>query len=130
MKSYQILILIMLFIAGLASCGNDDDDNNVNSGVQRQAEKDLFSRWTRTDGLILDLSQGRLNTAFNSKTILQNGANCNCSLRITGTQSSGEIDFSSCFFGCRQLNYRGVPATFTKDENSLRICDPQCADYR
>jgi hypothetical protein len=137
MKFLHIFFLIALPVLTTLSCGSDnDDDDDGSDGRQSQNEKDLFSRWTRADGFFLDLRNGTFGVPFNFSFFYRDGAVCNCGLVLSGTQTSGEAQISSCTYagggagdpGCFQLN---DSATYTKDESELRVCDSGgCGVYR
>lgn len=138
MKSTLLPTLMFLSITLISSCGSNDDDDSA-TVIERQEdnEKNLFSRWSSESGFILDLTNGTFNTPTNITFFFQDGSTCNCGMTITGTQSSGEIDLSTCFYtgggngdpGCAQLD-DGGPGTYTKSPTDLRICSPECATLR
>ena len=89
MKNLAKTIIAASAIALLAAgCGGGGDDS-----------KDVFSLWTRDgDGVRIDLTGGAFSTPFQLALFRPNGAQCNCTMTIIGTQASGSVVINQCHY--------------------------------
>ena len=102
---------------GLVACGG---------GGGGSSEKDLFSLWTDTDtNAPLDLRGGAFSTPLPMHSYYPDGAQCDCTLTVLGTQSGGTYIINACVYrygtgsgdpGCNSLDGTG---TYTKTSDTL-----------
>lgn len=95
------------------------------------SEKDLFSNWRHTESdFVLDLSNGDFNEPIDFSIFFSSGSQCDCTFRVTGSQSSGVYVINSCTYlegsgagdpNCNSLNESG---TYTKENNILTVEGP------
>lgn len=111
---------ILFFMLLLASCGGGGGGGN--------SPKDLFSLWNvvATDAP-LDLRGGDFSTPLPISFYFVGGEQCNCTLTVLGTQSSGSYVLNFCAYqlgsgasdpGCNALNDTG---SYSKTSSILTI---------
>lgn len=115
----------------LTACGGESGGSDSN--------KDLFSLWKTDQGGAMDLSSGALGVEMGYSIFMEDGAECNCDLRLLGDQSSGNYILNSCSHtygtgsgeetpNCNALDNTG---TYSKTTSTLTICNSEsnCTDY-
>lgn len=116
------LAIAAVAIATLTACGGGGGDS-----------KDLFSLWTRDgDGVRIDLSGGALSTPFQLALFRTNGAQCNCTMTVIGTQDAGNVVINQCYFVVGSAAKAPVPActvhnsvgSYTKTNDVLTLSGP------
>ena len=119
-----------LISIALVACGGDSSSS----------DKELFSLWNDTsDNSPLDLTGGSLGSTMTLSLFEADGSQCDCNLRLIGTESSGSYTLNNCTYdygssadgdpGCEAYNHSG---TYSKTSNSLTICDAEldCTNYK
>lgn len=82
------LLIAAVAIATLTACGGGGGDS-----------KDLFSLWTRDgDGVRFDFSGGAFSMPSQLALFRANGAQCNCTMTVVGTQDSGNVVINQCYY--------------------------------
>ncbi len=130
MKPLKQLILGLVSLVLLSACGSGGGGNSSSA-----ASKDLFSKWTRTDGLVLDLSTASFSLRQSIDVNFTNGAYCTCGAAMAGSQDSGTYAMGNCHYvsggsgdpGCAALQVSG---TYTKSSSTLTMCDASCGTYK
>ena len=125
-------LFLSVFIAVLTGCGGAESSEG-NS-------KPLFSYWEDESGAAspLDLRGASFDGYREISFFYEDGAQCDCRLRLTGSESSGTYVVNTCYYfyassangdpGCDALNHVG---TYSKSESRLTICDneQECTNY-
>lgn len=137
MKPFKTLQLAILPLLLLVGCGGGGDSGG---GSTEPENRNLFSVWTNTqdDEDVIDLEEASFGEEMDFQVIYPDGAICNCTLELSGSQTSGNFILNSCEFdrfstqyddpGCNDLNGTG---TYEVDGDTLTVCDDEqeCDTY-
>lgn len=103
-------------------------------------DKDLFSLWTRDgDSVRIELTGGALSTPFALALFRPDGAQCNCTMTVIGTQQSGSVVINQCFYVTGSAAQAPTPAcsvhnstgSYTKTSDVLTLTGPNgTANFR
>lgn len=130
MKTLTKMIIAASAAVLLSACGGGGDD---------ESSKELFSLWTRDDGVRIDLTGGALRTPFPLAFFRPNGAQCNCTMTVVGTQDSGSVVINQCYYVAGSAANAPDPAcsvhnatgNYTKNNNVLTLTGPNgTANFR
>lgn len=129
----KLLAVIAIATLALSGCGGEEGESN--------SEKELFSYWEDVEGEAapLDLSGASFDGYREFSFIYADGAQCDCRLRMSGSEGSGNYSINTCFYaygssadgdpGCDALNHAG---TYSKTSDRLTVCDHEqdCTTYK
>lgn len=120
------LIYLLVLSGALTACGGGSDDG--------QASKALFSEWTSTEtGIVLDVTNAQFDVAYAVTFVNSPNTGCNCTVRITGGETSGVVAITACsHYGPVNQCLQGANYfDYTNQNATLTLClNSDCEVYR
>ena len=137
MKNFSLIMTLLFLSLTIVSCGSNGSDGK-DATQQREVEKSILDLWVSTDeSSYVDFTDLEFNTPSAIDIFYGSGEICSCTLVISGSESSGKFNVTSCFYngggsgdpGCFSNNSSNP---YTKKEGILRICfaPNDCVEFR
>lgn len=135
MKKISLILTFLFLSLTFVSCGGSSGGGG--GGQERQEEKSIFDKWVDDEFGTVDFTGYEFDTPSELNISYGSGEICSCVLTISGSESSGRIDVTSCFYigggsGDPECFSNNGSYPYTKEEEILRICfaPNDCVDFR